>query len=310
MRAVVEPEMLDGLRELKLRRLPGRLPRAACSHPAVASWFVPSRLADEPLLRALERARDLGFLGPGPVVDHLDHARAYLPALPPQGAGGVVVDLGTGGGVPGVPLAYWRPDLTWVLVDAMVKRASFVQTVVDELRLTATVLESRAEAMALQAPWQHNCDVVVARSLAAPGIAAEYAAPLLKPGGHAVIAEPPGGNPDRWPADGLALLGMRPGAILSAPQATLQVLEQVESAAVRQVQVSAVKQSGERFVLGGQRKGVGVAQVHRRRTTSGGQKGVDRGVGVECVDSDPADLHGVVAHGQPTSERRIPRRFA
>ena len=185
-------------------------------------------MANEPLLRALERARDLGFLGPGPVVDHLDHARAYLPALPPQGAGGVVVDLGTGGGVPGVPLAYWRPDLAWVLVDAMVKRASFVQTVVDELRLNATVLESRAEAMALQAPWQHNCDVVVARSLAAPGIAAEYAAPLLKPGGHAVIAEPPGGNPDRWPADGLALLGMRPGAILSAPQATLQVLEQVE----------------------------------------------------------------------------------
>ncbi len=183
--------------------------------------------ADESLLRVLERARDLGFLGPGPVVDHLEHARAYLPALPRVGRGGVIVDLGTGGGVPGLPLAFWRTDLTWVLVDAMVKRVAFVTTAVEELGLHAEVIETRAESMGADARWSHTADVVVARSLAAPGVAAEYAAPLLKAGGKAVIAEPPGGDADRWPMAGLAKLGMRRGAVLFAPTATLQVLEQV-----------------------------------------------------------------------------------
>lgn len=159
--------------------------------------------------------------------DHLEHARAYLPALPRVGRGGVVVDLGTGGGVPGLPLAFWRTDLTWVLVDAMVKRVAFVRSAVAELGLKAEVIETRAEAMATDARWARNVDEVVARSLAAPGVAAEYAAPLLRVGGKAVIAEPPGGDADRWPVAGLAQLGMRRGPVLFAPTATLQVLEQI-----------------------------------------------------------------------------------
>ena len=185
--------------------------------------------ADHDLLRVLQRARDLGFLGPGEVTDHLSHARAYLPALPPVGHGGVIVDLGTGGGVPGLPLAAWRPDLSWTLVDAMVKRAAFVRTAVDELGLEADVLQTRAETLAGEPGWRGSVDVVVARSLAAPAVAAEYAAPLLRVGGKAVIAEPPGGDPKRWPVDGLALLGLRQGPVLFAPTATLQVLTQMDA---------------------------------------------------------------------------------
>jgi len=137
-----------------------------------------------------------------------------------------VVDLGTGGGIPGLPLAFWRTDLTWVLVDAMVKRAAFVASAVAELGIDVEVLEVRAETMAADPRWYAAVDLVVARSLAAPGVAAEYAAPLLKVGGKAVIAEPPGGDPDRWPTEGLERLGLRKGASLYAPTATLQVLEQ------------------------------------------------------------------------------------
>ena len=126
-----------------------------------------------------------------------------------------------------MPLACWRPDLSWVLVDAMVKRATFVTAAVAELGLSAEVFESRAETFAADVRWTHSVDVVVARSLAAPAVAAEYAAPLLRIGGKTVIAEPPGGDPGRWPADGLAKLGMRKGPVLFAPTATLQVLEQV-----------------------------------------------------------------------------------
>jgi 16S rRNA (guanine527-N7)-methyltransferase len=138
------------------------------------------------------------------------------------------MDLGTGGGVPGLPLASWRTDLAWVLADVMAKRIAFVRSAVDELGLTVTVLEGRAEDLAKDDQWASAVDVVVSRSLAAPAVAAEYASPFLKVGGTAVIAEPPGGAPDRWPAEGLAQLGMRRGHQLFAPTASLQILEQVE----------------------------------------------------------------------------------
>lgn len=161
-------------------------------------------------------------------MDHIEHARAYLAALPRVGRGGVVMDIGTGGGVPGLPLATWRGDLRWILVDAMTKRVDFVRTAVDELGLDVEVVEARAEELAAAPDRRGSVDVVVARSLAAPAVAAEYAAPFLKVGGKAVIAEPPGGDPERWPAAGLAQLGMRRGHVLYARTATLQILEQAE----------------------------------------------------------------------------------
>jgi 16S rRNA (guanine527-N7)-methyltransferase len=184
-------------------------------------------LADETLLRVLERSRDLGFLGPGPVAAHIEHARAYLPALPSTGT---VIDLGTGGGIPGVPLAYWRPDLHWVLIDAMAKRIAFVRAAVEELGLEVEVVSGRAEELAATPAWRGCADAVVARSLAAPGVAAEYAAPFLRVGGRAIVAEPPGGSKARWPAEGLAKLGMRAGNVLSSRTTTLQLLEQATTA--------------------------------------------------------------------------------
>lgn len=138
------------------------------------------------------------------------------------------MDLGTGGGVPGLALALWRPDLDWVLVDAMAKRVAFVRRAVAQLGLGATVLEARLEQLGRDARWRGGAECVVARSLAAPGVAAEYSAALLRPGGTAVIAEPPGGDSARWSPDGLATLGMKIGVVHQSTDATLQVLLQGE----------------------------------------------------------------------------------
>ena len=64
----------------------------------------PAGPADRTLITVLADARGAGFLGPGPLAVHLDHARAMAGALP-ETPTGLIADLGTGGGVPGLVLA-------------------------------------------------------------------------------------------------------------------------------------------------------------------------------------------------------------
>ena len=102
-------------------------------------------MPDHELLEQLERARRLGFLGPGPVDDHVAHAAGFLDAL--VDVSGRVVDLGTGGGVPGLVVAVARPDLEVVLVDATAKRCRFLESAVLALGLGTEVVEGRAEVV-------------------------------------------------------------------------------------------------------------------------------------------------------------------
>jgi 16S rRNA (guanine527-N7)-methyltransferase len=178
------------------------------------------------LLGVLERARGLGLLGPGPVAAHLEHALGYLPAL--AGTTGRVVDLGSGGGVPGLPLAEARPDLQLVLVDASARRGAFLESAVATLGLAdrVTVVVGRAEAVG-RGPLRGAADAVVARSFGPPAATAECAAPLLRPGGTLLVSEPPDAA-DRWPAHGLARLGLEAaGPPTGTPR--IQVLVQVRA---------------------------------------------------------------------------------
>lgn len=180
----------------------------------------------------LREARDLGFLGPGPVEAHLDHAAGFVEAAAPvlarRASPARAADLGSGGGVPGLPLAAHFAGDTWVLVEAAARRAAFLRQAVDRLGLAArvTVVEERAEVVGRRAGYRGAFDLVVARSFGPPAVVAECAAPLLAMGGGAVISEPPGGAPGRWPAPGLAPLGLVPAAATHAAGATYQVLHQ------------------------------------------------------------------------------------
>ena len=167
------------------------------------------REPDAPLLAVLERSRALGFLGPGPVDAHVARARAFHAAVAePTGR---VVDLGSGGGVPGLVLARWWPATSWVLLDAAERRTGFLVEAVAELGLEhrVRVHRARAEEAGRDPAWRGGADLVVARSFGPPAVTAECAAPLLVVGGRLLVAEPPSPHPDRWPAAGLAELGLR-----------------------------------------------------------------------------------------------------
>ena len=164
------------------------------------------------LVELLTESRQLGFLGPGPVEDHLHRASAFVSAVPAPPAR--ALDLGAGGGLPGLVLAAtaW-PDAEWCFLDAMAKRTAFLSRAVARLGLAdrVTVVTERAELTGRDGSQRGAYDLVVARSFSAPGVTAECAAPLLRPGGHLVVAEPPE-TPlaVRWPAAGVSLLGFEP----------------------------------------------------------------------------------------------------
>ncbi len=117
----------------------------------------------------------------------------------------------------------------WTLIDARARRAAFLREAVGELELTdrVEVLGQRAEDAGRNPQRRGEADLVVARSFGPPAVTAECAAPFLRAGGFLVVAEPPGGAPERWPAGPLALLGLVPDKNRNAPVA-LQRLRQAQ----------------------------------------------------------------------------------
>jgi 16S rRNA (guanine527-N7)-methyltransferase len=186
---------------------------------------VPDQLA-----ALLERARELGFLGPGDPAAHRDHASAFVAAW--EAEHGVspasVCDLGTGGGVPGLVLALHWPAARVVLLEAAQRRCAFLEDAVGALGLSATtsVAQGRAESLGRTLDLEGAFELVTARSFGPPAVAAECGARLLAPGGVLMVAEPPDGaaTADRWPDDGLAVLGLGP----ARPTATRRRLVVIE----------------------------------------------------------------------------------
>jgi len=119
---------------------------------------------------------------------HLLDALSALPLLPTSGA---ALDLGSGGGVPGIVLALARPAMDWTLVDSVGKKADALRGFVAALGLNnVRVLADRAELLG-RGPLRESFDLVTARACAPLPVLAEYALPLLRVGGRLIAWKGP-----------------------------------------------------------------------------------------------------------------------
>jgi 16S rRNA (guanine527-N7)-methyltransferase len=202
----------------------------------------------------LTEARELGFLGAQPIDRQIEHANGFadvceavLGPVPEHGVASPpdernaspeprLLDLGAGGGLPGLVLATQPRGAGFriVLLDVSQRRTEWLRRAVEQLGLASRVevLAARAEDAGQSGLQRHRYLVVVARSFGRPAVTAECAASLLQVGGVLIVSEPPVGydsdpvpskaesgtrcldsGPEverRWPVAGLAELGLSP----------------------------------------------------------------------------------------------------
>jgi 16S rRNA (guanine527-N7)-methyltransferase len=148
-----------------------------------------------------------GLIGPREVPRlwdrHLLNSAAIASLVP---AGARVVDVGSGAGLPGIPLALARPDVTVTLLEPLARRVAFLTECVDRLGLErVTVVRGRAE----EGPVRRDlggADVVTARAVAPLDKLAGWCLPLLRPGGQLLAMK------GSTAAEELAAAGPLPGA--------------------------------------------------------------------------------------------------
>ena len=107
-------------------------------------------------------------------------------------SGAHVLDIGSGAGLPGIPLAIALPETRFTLMDTSRKRTNFLRSFVDASGLeNIEVARARAEEAAREPKWRESFDGVVARAVAPLPTLIEYALPFLKTGGRLVAQRGP-----------------------------------------------------------------------------------------------------------------------
>lgn len=118
-------------------------------------------------------------------VKHLIDSLSLLPILKTLEPGHKVLDIGSGAGLPGIPLKIMRKDLDFTLLDSLLKRLKFIDDVIRELKLTGIqTLHSRAEDAGADKEFREQFDVVTARAVASLPILLELGVPFMKIGGE------------------------------------------------------------------------------------------------------------------------------
>ena len=99
-----------------------------------------------------------------------------------------VIDIGTGGGFPGIPVAIARPQWQITLLDSTRKKIAFLETLCNQLKLVNTdFLADRAETVGRDPKHRAQYDLAMVRAVGPASTCAEYALPLLKKSGFAIL---------------------------------------------------------------------------------------------------------------------------
>lgn len=167
--------------------------------------------ADTTLVAALSMIRDRGAIGERSLGDAIAHADRFVAALPH--AGHRLVDLGSGGGLPGLVIAVRRPDVAVTLVERRRSRADLLRRAVSALGLDrVAVADVDVAEVARDTPG--GFDVVTARSFASPPVTAGWIGRLLRSGGLGLVSEPPDPDGRRWSATLLAAAELDDGGLV------------------------------------------------------------------------------------------------
>ena len=110
---------------------------------------------------------------------HILNCAVVADLIPPAAR---VLDIGSGAGLPGIPLALARPDLRVVLVEPLARRVEWLRTVLADLELPLEVERGRAEDTPIRRRWE-GADVVTSRAVAPLHRLAAWCLPLVRPGG-------------------------------------------------------------------------------------------------------------------------------
>jgi 16S rRNA (guanine527-N7)-methyltransferase len=191
------------------------------------SKWRPSLTADERMVleRSYDEAVRLGFLGPNELERlwerHLDDAFGLAAIREPQ-PGERWADLGSGAGLPGLPLAIAHRSTSFTLIDAQQRRLDWVASTAAELRLTnLTVVQARLEDYA-RSPAREAFDMATARALGALPVVAELGLPLLKTGGQLLVPRgQPGDNELEQAAAACEQLGGRLNRVVPNPSSPI-----------------------------------------------------------------------------------------
>ena len=171
----------------------------------------------EKLIDALGDAQRIGMLGDRPLDDVVDHSLGFVTALPPLCR--TVIDLGSGGGDPGLVIAMACTELQITLVDRRAKRTDLLVRLVGRLgiRDRVEVLEADVEDLPSRFPGR-RWDVVTSRGFGPPDYTVGLAIPLVAPGGHILVSEPPQSDGTRWSSvEGVVLQSITSGVAVLQP---------------------------------------------------------------------------------------------
>lgn len=103
-----------------------------------------------------------------------------------------LLDIGTGAGFPGIPLKIYNPDMNVSLIDAVNKKVTVLNDVIDKLELTdIEALHVRAEDLAKNMKYRENFDIVTTRAVSNLATIAEYMLPFVRIGGKAICMKGP-----------------------------------------------------------------------------------------------------------------------